>query len=368
MRKTALPAQKHLPEAILLTVSLTIAIVLLLVMVSLTIAMTIGFWQLQKFSRVADTTPIALFGNLTAGLSTTIEQSDNRVNILLLGTDYLDTRGDEAILTDTIMILSFNTHTGELHALSIPRDLKMGTTTEKINFQYQAGRDQELPRPELYAESKISDVLKVPIHHTLVISLQQVSELVDLIGGVEVNVAEGFIDYSFPRPDVDVRVERDPAKLYQTVEFAAGKQTLNGERALQYIRSRHADGIQGTDNQRTVRQQAVISALLNNVQQRVRSGDIAMIARLYGYYDENFESYLPVSEIIALGKEVLPIKDQLNDLSLQGQVLSIYPEDPNGVLFHPESDDLSVPWFYYMRDEAAFLNEVRSKLQLPIPD
>jgi anionic cell wall polymer biosynthesis LytR-Cps2A-Psr (LCP) family protein len=75
--------------------------------------------------------------------------------------------------------------------------------------------------------------------------------LIDAVGGVSIYVENPITDYNYPTEDFGVT----------TVEFPAGWQHMDGERALIYARTRHADD----DYRRAERQQQVVSALLGKM-------------------------------------------------------------------------------------------------------
>ena len=76
---------------------------------------------------------------------------------------------------------------------------------------------------------------------------------VDAVGGVTVNVPRGFVDTSYPN-------DRAGKNDTITVEFKPGTQKMDGERALQYVRSRKGNNGEGSDYARGTRQQLVMRA------------------------------------------------------------------------------------------------------------
>jgi LCP family protein required for cell wall assembly len=75
--------------------------------------------------------------------------------------------------------------------------------------------------------------------------------LIDAVGGVELDVPKLIIDYEYPTADGGV----------MTVRFDPGREHMDGERALQYARTRHQDD----DYQRAARQQQVVDALIKKL-------------------------------------------------------------------------------------------------------
>ncbi len=320
-----------------------------------------GVQQLQAFALSAQTTPGNLITTGLIGLNTTPRQTDGRINILILGLDSLATRGDARALTDTIMIASLNTQTGEIKAVSLPRDLWVPEQQTRINSLYFYGQEKYPDKPQQLPAEIISQMINLPIHHTVVITLDEVGELIDFMGGVTVDVKTGFVDPLFPRPDVDVTTVTDPKLLYQTVEFKPGVQTFNGTVALQYIRSRHSTGSEGSDIARSFRQQQVIASLMSQINQPQVIQNPEFLAQLYVFYRQHFSQYLPTTEAIAIAKTLFPHRQQIK---FEGQSVSIYPEVAEGVLVHPPLSAYNGQWLYVIRDQQAFTTEIKTKLGL----
>lgn len=177
------------------------------------------------------------------------------INILLLGTDE---RPDEygPSRTDTMIVLSVNPETGALGMISLPRDLWVpipgeGITT-KINTAYMLGEMDNYPGggPQMVKDT-VSSFLGRPVDYFVQVNFDGFREIVDLIGGVDVEVANTIHDEEYPTPDYGV----------ETFHLDAGLQHLDGEMALKFARTRHADG----DYSRSRRQQDIIRAVANKV-------------------------------------------------------------------------------------------------------
>jgi LCP family protein required for cell wall assembly len=76
-------------------------------------------------------------------------------------------------------------------------------------------------------------------------------QIIDSVGGITVDVKSTIIDYEYPTYDYGT----------QTIEFDPGLQHMDGERALQYARTRHSS----SDFDRAKRQQAVIAAFVQRL-------------------------------------------------------------------------------------------------------
>jgi anionic cell wall polymer biosynthesis LytR-Cps2A-Psr (LCP) family protein len=328
-------------------------------------AIAIGIWgygKFQKFAKVADINLTELRTKLETGWEQEPVATNGYKNILLLGVDSLTGRGDVPPLTDTMMLLTINLKTGQVNTLPFPRDLWSEKYQTKINALYFYGQDRFPNKPEQFTEETLEELTGIEIHHTLVVSLDKLEELIDTVGGVTIDIPVGFTDEEFPRPNIDVTVERDPKILYQTITFEPGTQTLSGERALQYIRSRHSEGDEGTDISRGARQQLVIKALvtqLMNFKQYLNQPELA--GELYKFYDLNFAPVFSLEEDIATGKQLLPVKEQIE---LQSHQFSTTKEDPiNGLLDNPKPSYLyQNQWVYTIKNEAVFKLAVQEML------
>jgi len=340
----------------------TVITVIFLLTLAVSISAWWGYQQLTAFANATQTTPLQLISTAVIGVHKSPKQTSDRINVLVLGLDSLATRGDARPLTDTILIASIDLTNGQIRAVSLPRDLWSEQQQARINTLYYYGLDAYPQSPEQLPTEVISSITGVPIHHTMVITLDQMGQLIDELGGVTVDVQTGFVDELFPRPDVDVTVERDPAVLYQTVEFKPGVQTFNGTVALQYIRSRHSGDSEGSDIARAARQQQVIAALMSTVNQPENFSNLEALATFYRFYRQYFSQYIPTTEAIAIAKNVFPYREQV---SFSGNSVSIYPEDPSGVIFHPPLSAYNGQWLYVIKDETAFRTQIQRSLNQP---
>lgn len=181
-----------------------------------------------------------------------VREKKNRVNILLLGQG--GPGHDGPYLTDTIMIASLKPESNEVALISIPRDLAVEIPDQgirKINHANHYGEMKKKDFGPLLTSDVINETLGVPIHYYVRVDFKAFTDLIDDVGGVKVDVDRAFTDYEYPAPN----------DQYQTIAFDAGVQTMDGETALTYARSRHGNNGEGSDFARAKRQQKVILAL-----------------------------------------------------------------------------------------------------------
>jgi len=272
----------------------------IIALVLLTIGMT--YKAVADFASYANTTPNNLYETAKKGLRYPLSLQNDRLNILLLGLDYVDGRDEESILTDSMMIVSLDTKEGTVDTISVPRDLWIDEYKTKINALYYYGKEKDAAHPEQFPKEVVEKITGLEIHHVYKLQLDTIAKVIDRVGGIDVEIKKAFTDPLFPRSGIDVSKERDPSKLYQTVSFAEGVEHMQGERALQYIRSRHSSDLEeGTDDARSARQQEIILALISTIKKQVESLNIEQLGKSYSLYQEYFSSTIPTEELVALG-------------------------------------------------------------------
>jgi len=185
-----------------------------------------------------------------------LDSSRGRTNILLLGIGGAEHPG--ADLTDSLMLISVNLDNTDTVLLSLPRDIWVGSLQAKLNTAYHYGEEKKPGGGLILAQSAVSEVINQPVHYAVLLNFSGFEKAVDLIGGLDINVPHGFTDNKYPIPGKEnVQPESD---RYQTLTFSSGFQHMDGSTALKYIRSRNAQGEEGTDYARAQRQQRIILA------------------------------------------------------------------------------------------------------------
>ncbi|MFA6511605.1 MAG: LCP family protein [Patescibacteria group bacterium] len=194
---------------------------------------------------------------ITSGDRKLIGESEDRVNILLMGIG--GDGHDGAYLADTIMVISLRPSTKQISMLSIPRDLAVPILDygyRKINNALAFGQAEGYEGGgEKLLSDVISEVFDIPIHYFARVDFQGFVDVIDRIGGVTIDVERSFTDYQYPTDDYG----------YQTIRFSAGTQRMDGATALEYVRSRHGNNGEGSDFARATRQQNVLQAAKNKI-------------------------------------------------------------------------------------------------------
>lgn len=186
--------------------------------------------------------------------------SDNgRTNILIMGTAGRDHEGSD--LTDTMILISISLNSPNIVMISIPRDLWIPEMRAKINSAYHYGGIA-------LAKESVQRVVGLPVHYGALLDFSGFKDIVNVLGGVTVDVQNGFVDPLYPikgKENDSCNGDRTYACRYETLHFNSGIQVMDGETALKFVRSRHAEGEEGTDLARGARQQKIISAIESKI-------------------------------------------------------------------------------------------------------
>ena len=166
-------------------------------------------------------------------------EDKGQILFLLMGVDDLEGQGgiralkkmeeDEhgykktGMRTDTMILCKYNYETAEITMLSIPRDSRVNIrgirSMEKINHAHSYGGP-------ILAVQTVKDFLGVDLEYYVTVDYYAVKEIVDAIGGVELDVPQRMY-YSDPTDKPPLLIDLYP-----------GLQTLDGDKALQYLRFR----------------------------------------------------------------------------------------------------------------------------------
>ncbi len=182
----------------------------------------------------------------------------NASNILVLGTDHANTAERRGIShSDSIMVVHTDPSRHRIVYLSIPRDLRINIPThglDRINVAFQLGG-------AALAIKTVAAYTGLPINHVIVVDFAQFRQLIDALGGVDINVPKPIFTNAFDCP-----YTAEKCASWQGYRFAKGVQHMNGRRALVYsrIRENRLDPSE-TDITRGARQQQVVQAVLSKI-------------------------------------------------------------------------------------------------------
>jgi LCP family protein required for cell wall assembly len=190
-----------------------------------------------------------------------LKNSQGRTNLLLLGAGGANHAAPD--LTDTLIFTSIDLETGKTLLLSIPRDIWVDSLKAKINTAYHWGEEKKKGGGLILAKATVSEILDQPVHYAILIDFDGFVKAIDLVSGIDIDVERAFDDYQYPVPGME---EAEPEELrYEHLHFDKGWQHMDGEKALKYVRSRYAEGEEGTDFARSKRQQKFLLALKEKI-------------------------------------------------------------------------------------------------------
>lgn len=201
--------------------------------------------------------------------------SGEPINVLLLGVDERpESVEGEGTRSDTMIVGRVTPETGEVKLLSIPRDMLVEVEPgeeEKINSAYALGGIEQ-------TRNVVENFTGLQIDHHAVIDFEGFEAVVDALGGVPVEVEDGFPNNKHIRD---------------------GEQTLNGEQALFYARYR---GTPTGDLDRIKHQQQVISGLRSEA---LRLGTVTELPQIAQATMGRVETDVGLTEAVSLGRVLM---------------------------------------------------------------
>lgn len=232
-------------------------------------------------------------------------------SVLLLG---VDEREDDRGRSDTVIVMTVNPAEKSTKMVSIPRDtyteITGRGTMDKINHAYAFGGIE-------MSMATVENLLDIPIDYVIQVNMEGFKEVIDAIGGVEVNNKRAFDGY------------------------AEGTIELNGEETLGYVRMRKQDP-EG-DFGRQKRQKKVLQAIMEkgvSVNSLLNYKDI-----INALGNNNVRTNMTFDEMTA-------VRSNYGDAI--GTVEQLMVEDGDG-------ETINGIWYYMMDD--AELAEIQSTLK-----
>jgi LCP family protein required for cell wall assembly len=220
-------------------------------------------------------------------------------NLLIIGVDARPDHPEEGVRGDTLVVVHANPLGRWASTLSIPRDTRVdipdvGQAKVNVAFgqgyataeeRYGPGTTPEQGGMALAAET-VEQFLDLRrrgerIDYVAMIDFNGFARIIDALGGVTIDVPQPIVDDEYPTADFGT----------VRVEFQPGAQLMDGERALIYARTRHADD----DFGRAARQQQVIRAIADDIRGRSFFGKLALVSRLRDSLGGSVATTLPFS-------------------------------------------------------------------------
>ena len=256
-----------------------------------------------------------------------VKTIDNKTNILILGKGGGSHEAPD--LTDTIMFASINHNNSSVTFVSLPRDIWIPELRAKLNSAYYWGNEKEKDGGLKLAKSSVEKIVGQPVQYGVVIDFEAFRSVIDVLGGIEVNVENSFVDEKYPIPgreDDECEGDLEFKCRYETLQFAQGKQHMDGELALKFVRSRNAEGDEGTDFARAKRQQKVIVAIKEKVLSREILFSLDKLVELRDVLLEYTETDIEVPTMAILARRLLQSRKDINSFVLPEDLLENPPK------------------------------------------
>ncbi|WP_416729798.1 LCP family protein [Fictibacillus sp. JL2B1089] len=208
------------------------------------------------------------------------------ISILLLGVD--ERKGDSG-RSDTMIVASVNPNTEKMFMFSIPRDTRTEIIgkgyDDKINHAYAFGGTQ-------MALDTVENFLDTPIDYYVKVNMESFRDIVDAVGGVEVNNPRAF--------------------EYEGNSFPVGVQELNGKEALSYSRMRYEDP--KGDLGRNDRQRQVITSIIDK---GARVSSITKFDNILSILGENVKTNMTFDEMKNIQKNYKNARNQIESTEIK---------------------------------------------------
>lgn len=251
-----------------------------------------------------------------------VEINKDPFSVLIMGIEDYSSGGENG-RTDTLIVATMNPKEKTMKMLSIPRDTLV--YYDHLGYESRINHAHAYGGKEMTIE-KVEELLEVPIDYYTTVNFEGFKNIIDVVGGVEVEVPFDFTEKS----DVD----------NSTLRFTEGPMKLNGEEALAYARMRKQDP--RGDFGRNDRQKQVIQAAVSELLSPENLFKVDKIAKEVG---SNVQTNIRVSEGIGLSKLYAGFNSSsVENLTLEGE------------------DDSSTGAYYFIPYEESIL-EVRSALK-----
>ncbi|PLT31056.1 LCP family protein [Peribacillus deserti] len=244
-----------------------------------------------------------------------VDPSEDNISVLFIGIDDSQKRNLKGnTRSDALMLATFNTKNKTIKLVSIPRDsyvhIPENDTYTKITHAHAIGGTKA-------TVETVEELMQIPVDYYVKMNFNAFMDVVDALNGIKVDVPYEML-------------EQDSKDRKDAIHLMPGKQTLDGEEALAFVRTRHKD----SDIYRGKRQQQVMQAIAAKA---ASAGAISKYTEVIDAIGDNMTTNLTFSEMKAFLDYVLSSDGlQLESLDLKGT-----DDNINGVYYY-QLDDMSL--------------------------
>ena len=297
---------------------------------------------------------------------------NNKINILLLGIG--GGKHDGPNLTDTIIFASVDSASQTAHLVSLPRDLWVKEIDSKINKAYANGEDKKEGTGLPLVKAVVGRVVNQKIDYVVRVDFTGFVQIIDLLGGIDVEVERTLDDYEYPisgketdtceKPEEDLpllatassQLDAFPCR-YEHLYILKGKQHMDGELALKFVRSRHAVGAEGSDFARSKRQEKVIQAVREKVFSAGTLLNPLKVSALYETVKSSIDTDISQDEF----DDFIRLAQKMQHGKISSAVIDAGDEEREGLLINPPlSEEYGYQWVLIPRAGNGVYTEIQA--------
>jgi LCP family protein required for cell wall assembly len=212
-------------------------------------------------------------------------------SILLAGVDTGDLGRSDQGRSDSMMVVTINPKQKKSTIVSLDRDILTKIvgyeTNDKLNHAYAFGGVK-------MSMDTIETLLDIPLDHYVSINMRGLKDLIDAVGGIEVN---NKIDFTL-----------------DGIHVPKGKQTLDGEKGLAYARMRYEDPEGDVGRQR--RQREVVTKILRKA---MSINGVSNYRKILKAVEKNMKTDLTWDDMMDIGTNYLSAFDTIKQKQLVGK-------------------------------------------------
>jgi polyisoprenyl-teichoic acid--peptidoglycan teichoic acid transferase len=251
-----------------------------------------------------------------------VDPDIDNVSILFIGVDESDTRNfGDSTRSDALMLATLNNDTKSVKLVSIPRDSY--TYIPEVGYNTKINHAHAFGGPKATIET-VEELFNIPVDYYVKMNFHAFIDVVDALEGIKVDVPYEMY-------------EQNSSDEQDAIHLEEGVQSLDGEEALAFARTRKADN----DIERGKRQQEIMKAIM---QKAVSTKGVSKYDEVMEAIGDNMTTDIPFSEMKSFISYGTSGKIDVETLPLQGEDSYI-----EGV-------------YYYQLDEMG-LEEVTDKLK-----
>jgi len=326
-------------KKIIYILSLIITLIILFIVIIFSISL---IYISQKTSQSIDYFPKLILNTLSQN------SAPEKVNFMILGLDPRNDLLEKTDTTDTIIFSQINFSQNKIHLFSLPRDLWDYPLNTKINQIYplSLAKNNNLEKFDFISQSYAS-ISGQTINRVLILTTQNLKQLADILGGIDLYLDTGFKDEKYPN-QAYIDNPKSGVPIYTTIEFKAGWNHLDSSNITQFVRSRKSSetaATGGTDLGRIARQQQLINALIDKLKTTLPKNP-KIVFSLYSFW-RGLETNFTDADIFSYA---LKYSLNLKNIQIIRHPLTAGEDPKTDLIYHP-TKFINAQWVFIPQDK-----------------